>query len=74
MLEIEKRGIIDKDFRIHRLDTSETLGEWIYGVASNMLYKYELRRGLSNAEKPWFHKVIKKVVDYAARNFNWKVR
>ena len=63
----KEEGLIGEDFRIHRLPVSETWGEHIYGVVSNLLYKYELRNGLQNAEKPWFHKPIKKVIDYFAR-------
>jgi len=63
----KEEGIVDKDFRVHRLETSETAGQWIYGVVSNWLYEYELRHGLKNAEKPWFHKPIKKVIDYFSR-------
>ncbi len=62
----KEEGIIDKDFRVHRLEVPETPGEHIYGVVSNWLYRYELRKGLAHAEKPWFHKWIKKIISYIA--------
>ena len=64
----KEEGIIEPGyaFRVHRLPVQETWGEHIYGVVSNLLYRYELRKGLKNAEKPWFHEPIKKVISYFA--------
>ena len=42
----KEEGIVDKDFRVHRLPTSETFGEWAYGVLANLKYRYKLRKGL----------------------------
>ncbi|MDP3991906.1 MAG: ElyC/SanA/YdcF family protein [Nanoarchaeota archaeon] len=62
----KEEGLVDKDFKVHRLEVPETWGEHIYGVVSNLLYRYELRKGLHNAERPWFHGPIKKVISYFA--------
>ena len=38
--QAKKEGIVDKDFKIHRLETSETVKEEIYGILSYLLEKY----------------------------------
>ncbi|MEK6847578.1 MAG: ElyC/SanA/YdcF family protein [Nanoarchaeota archaeon] len=70
----KEEGLVDEDFRVHRLGVPETWGEHIYGVISNLLYKYELRNGLQRVEKPWFHKPIKKVISYFADRAKEKQR
>lgn len=57
----KEEGIVDKDFKIHRLETSETVKEGIYGILAYLLERYNLRGGFkgygrdknSLVEKAW---------------------
>ncbi|MCX6749235.1 MAG: YdcF family protein [Candidatus Pacearchaeota archaeon] len=42
----KEKGIIDKNFRVHRLETDESFKEWFYGVLANLKEKYRLRKGI----------------------------
>ena len=42
-----EEGIVNKNFRVHRLETPENLREKIYGFLANMKTRYELRLGFS---------------------------
>ena len=45
----KEEGIIEKDFKVHRLETKETLGESVYGFFANLFNRYKLRNGIENA-------------------------
>ncbi|MEX2017478.1 MAG: YdcF family protein [Candidatus Pacearchaeota archaeon] len=59
--EAKKEGIVDKNFKIHRLETSETVKESVYGILAYLLERYNLRHGFkgysrdknSFVEKAW---------------------
>ena len=59
--EAKKEGIVDRDFKIHRLETSETPKESVYGILAYLLERYNLRNGFkgykrnknSPVEKAW---------------------
>jgi len=55
----KKEGIIDKDFRIYRLETKETPGMKLYGVLANIMNDYKLRKGIRNRDTTpsWISKV-----------------
>jgi len=43
--EAKKEGIIYKNFRVHRLETSEDFKEKLYGIIHRAFYRYELAHG-----------------------------
>lgn len=57
----KEEGIVDRDFKIHRLETSETAKEGLYGILAYLLERYNLRHGFkgyqrdknSPVEKAW---------------------
>lgn len=60
----KKEGLVDKDFKIDRIETKESFGEKAYGFASRLFYRYKLGKGLEMAGKrktPGFLKKVAKV-------------
>lgn len=47
----KKEGIIDKDFKVHRIETSQTLKEDIYGILAYLLEMYNLRHGFKGYKR-----------------------
>ena len=43
--EAKKEGIIDKNFKVHRLETPESFEQWFYGILHRAVYRYELAHG-----------------------------
>jgi len=52
ILRVAKReGIVDKDFKIYRIETSENFADKVYGFFSRLFYRYKLGRGIEKAKK-----------------------
>jgi uncharacterized SAM-binding protein YcdF (DUF218 family) len=48
----KESGIIDRDFRVHRLETSEDLKQKWYELLAGLKYRYKLREGIPAEYKP----------------------
>lgn len=64
----KKEGLIDKDFRIHRLETGTSFRDWLYGILHRAIYRYELAHGgLEAVEKSRLNHIkqkLTKLIDY----------
>jgi uncharacterized SAM-binding protein YcdF (DUF218 family) len=63
--QAKKQGIVDKSFKIYRIETDESFRDKIYGFFSNLFYRYKLRSGLDKAKKretpQWMKKIAKMI-------------
>ena len=49
--QAKKEGIVDKNFKIYRIETDESFADKFYGAISRLFYRYKLSSGLDEAKK-----------------------
>lgn len=64
LAQAKKEGLVDKDFKIHRLETDESFGDKIYGAISRLFYRYKLGSGIEEAKKRKTPGILKKLLNW----------
>ncbi len=62
----KEEGIIDKELKIEKIPTKQTVNELFYGIIANLKEKYRLRHGIKEAEEHptgKFGQFIKELID-----------
>ncbi len=47
----KKQGLIDKNFRLYKIRTKESIKDRVYGLFSRLFYRYELSKGIEKAKE-----------------------
>lgn len=62
--QAKKEGIVDKNFKIYRIETDESFADKFYGAISRLFYRYKLSSGLDEAKKRKTPSWLKKLANF----------
>jgi uncharacterized SAM-binding protein YcdF (DUF218 family) len=60
----KKEGLVDKDFKMYRLETDESFADRFYGFISRIFYRYKLSAGIEEAKKRKTPSWLKKLANF----------
>ncbi|MEK6893236.1 MAG: YdcF family protein [Nanoarchaeota archaeon] len=64
----KEEGVFDKNLRVHRIETNQSLAERLYEIPAGIITKRSLRKGVNSAKIP--EGLMKKVANYLMKKFS----